>query len=215
MASSSRVTLIFDTYGVYEGQGQRVRGLQAERRAFAAIDRSVKALPGDETISPITLVMDESSACHFATFRRVAGVKIIDLTPRNRVAEILRREPPPWLSNELIRDWGLLGRQVPQLGDAASWENVVAEWLIPGISAADTLQHWLRALCSAPSVDGILSVEALHLWFINGFSQLLQASHGNDRARLDLVDEFQQSDTPTGFARQWATRRALLPLVGR
>src|SRR5262245_35048840 len=102
------VHLVFDPFRIYAGEGQRVAGLAQELAAFRAVGDLLRNPPGSNTGNPPTYVLDRVSWEHFRSFRSVKRIRVREYTPRGQVQVVIGAEPPAWLTDEAIVDWGLV-----------------------------------------------------------------------------------------------------------
>lgn len=207
------VTLIFDPFGISVSPGLHVSDYRSELAAFREIDRRLLADRCDESFLPLTVIVNSGSLGHFRVYRGLRGVQIDDLTPTRHVAEIIGSPPPPWLTDKLIHQYGLLGQKAPPGIVQKSWEATVQEWLIPGITSALTLGDWFRAAGLAPALAATNKCEPLATWAATQFADLCSPKIASGELISDITTALRNSPSPAAFAREWAKRVALLPLV--
>ena len=75
-------------------------------------------------------------------------MSLVEVTPRTRIRDRLQAEPPEWLTDRLIIDWGLLDRPAPA-GVAPDWPTTIATWLLPEIGGVASLEDWLTVVAAA------------------------------------------------------------------
>lgn len=216
MSDDARVTLIFDPFSIAVEKGERVSGLQAERLAFAEINDSLRRDARFETIVPKVYIISGGSTEHFRTYREVQGVNIQSVTPRIVVANLLQREPPPWLTDDKIGELKLLRYPAPDSLFGENWEATIASWIIPGIDQAATLEQWFRIVSSAEDrFAGKYGSEPVSVWIQNQFLKLAIATEEFERHDLasSLQAELIRAASPVEFARRWVRHKAILPLI--
>jgi hypothetical protein len=203
---------VYDPYGICPDHDSRVCEFDGELRAFREIEDLLRRDDRIETVQPRTYVVAESCWEHFRSFRGVKGVSLVEMTPRTKIRDSLRAEPPEWLTDRLIVDWGLLNRPAPA-GVASDWPTTIATWLLPGIGGVASLEDWLKLAAAAPSVPSRVSPGPVGDWFRNSFSQLAAQSRMSRDVIGDLAAALEQAGSPPQFARFWLRCRALLPLA--
>ncbi len=213
MQTETRVTLIFDPFDIYASGGVRVTELEDEERAFREIDCRLQTQSQDEMGEPLTVVVGQSAIQHFRTYRGIRGVRVEDFTPLRRVHEIVGQAPPEWLTDENVYQWGMLSLRPPEPPFLGSWEATVADWLAPNVAGSKSLDSWIRALSQSPSIPGIMKCEPVIRWFVQQFGSLGR-TFGLSADEIDeLSDMLTSAESPSAFARTWARRAALAPLL--
>jgi len=142
LASEIRVTLVSDPFGICPDVEHRVADFPSELRAFREIEDLLRRDERFETVQPRTYVVAGECWEHFRSFRGMRGVSCVQITPRTRMCEALNADPPAWLSDQQILDWGLLQRPAPA-EPAGDWPATIAAWLLPGVAEVASLEEWL------------------------------------------------------------------------
>jgi hypothetical protein len=211
MSGDARITLILDPFAIYAAAGQRIGSFADELSAFAEIDKRLKMPTGDDTIMPLTLVINGPWIPHFRAYRNVRGVRVEDLTPTKRVKEAIGLDLPGWLTDDLIHGWGLLRLKVPSDGYRGSWEATIASWLFPDVDRATTIHDWLRLLSQGVPNVNFNSCQLVQRYFLEQLARL-GTSVMNSEEVAELCDEFSRSDSPVAFSKTWMKHVALLPI---
>jgi PglZ domain len=212
VASEIRVTLINDPFGICPDEDNYVSDFPGELRAFRDIEDLLRRDARFETVQPRTYGVAASCWEHFRSFRGVTGVSLVEVTPRTRVREALHAEPPDWLTNQQILDWGLLGRPAPK-GVPGDWPAVIAAWLLPGILDVESLDDWLKVSAAAQDFPRRVDPGPVADWFRDSLSAAASKNGLSRDVIHDLVAALEQAGSPVEFARSWLRRRALLPLA--
>jgi hypothetical protein len=212
VSADVRVTLVFDPFGIYASGGMRVLNLSEEERAFREI-KDYLLREHDETGTPLTVIIERKAIPHFASYRGVRGIRIVDFTPTRRVREIIGHEPPEWLNDVDVYNWCLLSLKPPNRGFAETWEATLAAWLFPGITEATSIETWFSVMAQAPNVAGTMRCEPLAKWLQLQFSSLVrEVSRSEDEVDV-LGQALTESESPVVFAKTWVRRVALAPLL--
>jgi hypothetical protein len=95
----------------------------------------------------------------------------------------------------------------------ANWAATVAEWLLPGISDALSLQEWLVRAASAIDVTEPLRLPPVSEWLSEQVRLLGVSNIPMPDVVADLAEQLRESASPVTFAKQLLRRRALLPLL--
>ena len=212
MASEIRVTLVSDPFEICPDVEHRVADFPSELRAFREIEDLLRRDERFETVHPRTYVVAGPCWEHFRSFRGLRGVSFVEITPRTRVRDTLGAEPPQWLSDQRVLDWGLLHRPAPA-GVLADWPATIAAWVLPGIAEVASLQQWLTVVASAEDFRQPLAPGPVRDWLRDSLSAAAAQNQLSRDLIRDLAAAFDPHPSPVEFARFWLRCHALLPLV--
>jgi hypothetical protein len=207
------VDLVYDPHRIYAGEGQRIAGLTQELASFHSIGDQLRQSGDSATRLPRCYILDRVGWEHFRSIRALKGVRLRDFSPRREVKSAIGVEPPDWLTDDAIVGWDLLKRQVPGYLVQASWPATLAEWLLPGITKASSLQEWLICAASAKDVSEPITLAPVAEWLCERVRILAAASISMPDVVADLAEQLRDTAAPVTFARQWLRRRAMLPLL--
>jgi hypothetical protein len=207
------VDLVYDPHRIYAGEGQRVSGLAQELAAFHAIGDLLRQRNDPGTRRPRCYVLDRIAWEHFRSLRGVKGVRLREFTPRREIQSALGAEPPAWLTDDIIVAWKLLQKPGPGSLIRGDWAATLAEWLIPGITDASTLQEWLCSAAAAAEVVEPIALAPVTEWLSEQVRVLAALSITVPDVVAEFAEQVRDTAAPASFAKQWLRRRALLPLL--
>lgn len=212
MQQDVRVNLLFDPYDISQRDGTRVFDFESEKKAFREIEDLLGRDARFETVQPKIYIIAKNSSPHFDTYRHLSGVKTEEVSPRTRIRELLRAEPPDWLTNTDICEWKLLDRDPPSELLDDGWPVTIASWLIPGLDAVGSLEEWLAVVACA-SFTGQYGNDPVSICIQNSFSDLASRVIQSSEVVSELRVALTRAESPVAFANEWLRRKSLLPLV--
>lgn len=213
MTDSVRMDLVYDPYRIYAGEGLRVSGLADEIAAFHAIGETLRQSGDSTSHRPRTYILDRIGWEHFRSVLSLKGVRTVEFTPRREIRTAIGAEPPEWLTDDAIVRCKLLRRGGPGRLVQANWGATIAEWMLPGIADASSLQDWLVLAASGIDVTEPLDLPPVSEWLSERLRLLAAASIAVPDVVTDLVEKLRECESPVTFAERLLRRRALLPML--
>lgn len=213
MTDATLIDLVYDPHRIYAGEGQRVAGLAQEIAALHVVGEVLRQ-PGDPaTRRPRTFILDRIGWEHFRSVRALKGVRLREFTPRREIQNAIGSEPPDWLTDDAIVHCKLLHRSGPGTMVQANWGATIAEWLLPGIADATSLQEWLVRAAAVTDVIEPLGLPPVSEWLSEQVRLLAASAIPVPDVVADLAEQLRDSAAPVTFAKHLLRRRALLPLL--
>jgi hypothetical protein len=213
VSNEARVNLIFDPYRISMSEGERVRDVSGELKAFHEIGHLLKRDSRYGTVHPKSYVI-ETSWEHFRTYRALNGVRLELVNPRARIRERLSADPPEWLTDQMIADCKLLESSVLATSLVEDdWAATVGSCVFPGVAEAASLEQWLTRVALAPTLPACCSCEPVMEWLASRFVTLARRTIPSPDIVFEMRDALKTAPSPAALVTEWIRRRSLLPLT--